>query len=46
MQQSLVELKAKAYDILAQIEFLQKMLMEVNAQIQQESNKKPEEEEQ
>lgn len=29
----LVELKAKAYDILAQIEYLQKMLQEINQQI-------------
>lgn len=37
---SLVELKAKAYDILAQIEYLQKLLVEVNGEIrkkQQES---------
>jgi prefoldin subunit 5 len=31
---SLVELKAKAYDVLAQIEYLQRVLSEVNSQIQ------------
>jgi prefoldin subunit 5 len=31
---SLVELKAKAYDVLAQIEYLQRVLAEVNSQIQ------------
>ena len=36
---NLVELKAQAYDILAQIEFLQKKLQEVNAQIGEEIQK-------
>ena len=31
---TLVELKAKAYDVLAQIEYLQRVLTEVNSQIQ------------
>lgn len=31
---TLVELKAKAYDVLAQIEYLQRVLAEVNSQIQ------------
>jgi hypothetical protein len=31
---TLVELKAKAYDILAQIEYLQKMLLETNVEIE------------
>lgn len=34
---SIVELKAKAYDILAQIEYLQRLLAETNAQIQEAS---------
>lgn len=34
MKESLVELKAKAYDVLAQIEYLQRVLAEVNSQIQ------------
>lgn len=34
MKESLVELKAKAYDVLAQIEYLQRVLSEVNSQIQ------------
>lgn len=38
---TLVELKAKAYDILAQIEYLQRLLNETNAQIQ--NYKEPEE---
>ena len=31
---SLVELKAKAYDVLAQIEYFQRLLSELNSQIQ------------
>jgi hypothetical protein len=31
---TLIELKAQAYDILAQIEFLQKKLQETNGEIQ------------
>lgn len=31
---TLVELKAKAYDVLAQIEYLQRVLSELNSQIQ------------
>ena len=34
MKESLVELKAKAYDVLAQIEYLQRVLSELNSQIQ------------
>lgn len=42
---NLTELKAQAYDILAQIEFLQKKLQETNAQIGEELNKQKEESE-
>lgn len=38
---NLTELKAQAYDILAQMEFLQKKLQEVNAQIAQLSAPAP-----
>lgn len=33
MKETLVDLKAKAYDLLAQIQYLQAVLAEVNAQI-------------
>ena len=36
---TLIELKAKAYDILAQIEYLQKQLQEVNQKIAEEMQK-------
>lgn len=36
---NLTELKAQAYDILAQIEFLQKKLQETNQQISEELKK-------
>lgn len=36
---NLVELKAQAYDILAQIEYLQKQLQETNAKIAEELQK-------
>ena len=36
---NLTELKAQAYDILAQIEYLQKQLQEVNAKIGEEIQK-------
>ena len=36
---SLVELKAQAYDILAQIEYLQKQLQEINQKIAEELQK-------
>ena len=36
---NLVELKAQAYDILAQIEYLQKQLQETNAKIGEELQK-------
>lgn len=36
---NLVELKAAAYDILAQIEYLQKQLQETNAKIGEEMQK-------
>jgi hypothetical protein len=36
---TLIELKAQAYDILAQIEFLQKKLQETNQQIGEEMKK-------
>jgi hypothetical protein len=36
---TLVELKAQAYDILAQIEYLQKQLQEVNQKIAEELQK-------
>jgi hypothetical protein len=36
---TLVELKAKAYDILAQIEYLQKQLQETNQSIGEELKK-------
>jgi hypothetical protein len=39
---TLVELKAKAYDILAQIEYLQKQLQEINAKIGEELKKEKE----
>jgi len=35
----LIQLKASAYDILAQIEYLQKQLQEVNAKIGEEIQK-------
>jgi uncharacterized protein involved in exopolysaccharide biosynthesis len=35
----LTELKAKAYDLLAQLEYLQKQLQEVNQQIAEEIKK-------
>jgi uncharacterized protein involved in exopolysaccharide biosynthesis len=35
----LTELKAKAYDLLAQLEYLQKQLQEVNQQIAEEMKK-------
>lgn len=34
---TIVELKAKAYDVLAQIEYLQRVLAEVNVQIQKQT---------
>lgn len=40
---NIVELKAQAYDILAQIEYLQKQLQETNAKIAEELNKQKEE---
>jgi len=36
---NIIELKAKAYDILAQIEYLQKQLQETNAKIGEELQK-------
>jgi hypothetical protein len=36
---TLIELKAAAYDILAQIEYLQKQLQETNAKIAEELQK-------
>jgi hypothetical protein len=36
---NLVELKAQAYDIIAQIEYLQKQLQETNAKIGEELQK-------
>ena len=36
---NLIELKAQAYDILAQIEYLQKQLQEVNQKIGEELQK-------
>jgi len=36
---TLIELKAKAYDILAQIEYLQKQLQETNQAIEEEIQK-------
>lgn len=36
---TLIELKAKAYDILAQIEYLQKQLQETNQAIAEEMQK-------
>jgi len=39
---NLTELKAQAYDILAQIEFLQKKLQETNQQIGEEHKKEQE----
>jgi len=36
---NLIELKASAYDLLAQIEYLQKQLQEVNAKIGEEIQK-------
>jgi uncharacterized protein involved in exopolysaccharide biosynthesis len=36
---NLTELKAKAYDLLAQLEYLQKQLQEVNQQIAEEMKK-------
>ena len=36
---NLTELKAKAYDLLAQLEYLQKQLKEVNQQIAEEMKK-------
>jgi hypothetical protein len=39
---TLVELKAKAYDILAQIEYLQKQLQETNQAIGEELKKEQE----
>jgi hypothetical protein len=36
---TLVELKAQAYDILAQIEYLQKQLQEINQKIAEELQK-------
>ena len=43
---NLTELKAQAYDILAQIEFLQKKLQKTNQQIGEELNKEKSESEQ
>lgn len=40
---TIIELKAKAYDILAQIEYLQKQLQETNAKIGEEMQKEKEE---
>ena len=40
---TLIELKAQAYDILAQIEYLQKQLQETNAKIGEEMQKPKEE---
>lgn len=40
---TIIELKASAYDILAQIEYLQKQLQETNAKIADELNKQKEE---
>ena len=39
---TLIELKAKAYDILAQIEYLQKQLQETNQAIGEELKKEQE----
>ncbi len=36
---NLTELKAKAYDLLAQLEYIQKQLQEVNQQIAEEMKK-------
>jgi uncharacterized protein involved in exopolysaccharide biosynthesis len=36
---NLTDLKAKAYDLLAQLEYLQKQLQEVNQQIAEEMKK-------
>lgn len=41
----LTSLKAKAYDLLANIEYLQKQLAEVNQQIAEELNKQQKESE-
>lgn len=43
---TIVELKAQAYDILAQIEYLQKKLQETNQAISDESMKLREQEDQ
>jgi hypothetical protein len=40
---NLIELKAQAYDILAQIEYLQKQLQETNAKIGEEMQEPKEE---
>tara|TARA_R110000868_G_scaffold199212_1_gene445796 strand:+ start:2867 stop:2998 length:132 start_codon:yes stop_codon:yes gene_type:complete len=40
---TLVELKAKAYDILSNLEYLQKQLQEVNQKIAEELQKEKEE---
>ena len=40
---TLIKLKAQAYDILAQIEYLQKQLQEINQKIAEELNKLKEE---
>jgi hypothetical protein len=43
---TLLELKASAYDTLAQIQFLQKQLEEINQRIAEESMKQKEQENQ
>lgn len=40
---NLIELKAKAYDILSNLEYLQKQLQEVNQKIAEELQKEKEE---
>ena len=41
MKETLVELKAKAYDVLAQIEYLQAVLAEVNNKIRNYKEEEP-----
>lgn len=38
---TIIELKAQAYDCLAQIEFLQKKLQETNKELEEKINEKP-----
>jgi hypothetical protein len=40
---TIVEMKAAAYDLLAQLEYLQKQLQEINQKIAEELNKSKEE---